>query len=95
MTKTTYDDDIDIQVSIFNPKKNIFCSFKEITKDSLLVARKKYNLLVFVWTVKNIDIDIMIDLGVDVIVTDYPPLATLGYRGYVPGSERKTSAGSI
>ena len=41
--------------------------------DSLLAA-KKHNLLVFAWTVNEpADIDIMIDLGVDAIVTDYPP----------------------
>ena len=60
-----------IPEKIYEAGGSIWCPhFKEITKDSLLVA-KKYNLMVFVWTViEPADIDIMIDLGVDAIVTD-------------------------
>ena len=63
-----------IPEKIYEAGGSIWCPhFKEITKDSLLAA-EKYNLLVFAWTVNEpADIDIMIDLGVDAIVTDYPP----------------------
>ncbi len=63
-----------IPEKIYEAGGSIWCPhFKEITKDSLSAA-KKYNLLVFAWTVNEpTDIDIMIDLGVDAIVTDYPP----------------------
>ena len=64
-----------IPEKIYEAGGSIWCPhFKEITKDSLLAA-EKYNLLVFAWTVNEpADIDIMIDLGVDAIVTDYPPM---------------------
>ena len=63
-----------IPEKIYEAGGSIWCPhFKEITKDSLSAA-KKYNLLVFAWTVNEpTDIDIVIDLGVDAIVTDYPP----------------------
>ena len=63
-----------IPEKIYEAGGSIWCPhFKEITKDSLLAA-EKYNLLVFAWTVNEpADIDIMIDLGVDAIVTDYTP----------------------
>ena len=63
-----------IPEKIYEAGGSIWCPhFKEITKDSLSAA-KKYNLVVFAWTVNEpTDIDIMIDLGVDAIVTDYPP----------------------
>ena len=63
-----------IPEKIYEAGGSIWCpQFKEITKDSLLAA-EKYNLLVFAGTVNEpADIDIMIDLGVDAIVTDYPP----------------------
>ena len=63
-----------IPEKIYEAGGSIWCPhFKEITKDSLLAA-EKYNLLVFAWTVNDpADIDIMIDLGVDALVTDYPP----------------------
>ena len=47
--------------------------FKDITQDRLLSAREN-NLIVIVWTVNEPnDIDAMIELGVDAIITDYPP----------------------
>ena len=63
-----------IPEKIYEAGGSIWCPhFKEITKDSLSAA-EKYNLLVFAWMVNEpTDIDIMIDLGVDAIVTDYPP----------------------
>ena len=53
---------------------SIWCPyFMDITRDRLLIAREN-NLLVAVWTVNEpADIDKMIELGVDAIVTDYPP----------------------
>ena len=53
---------------------SIWCPyFKDITRDRLLIAREN-NLLVAVWTVNEpSDIDEMIKLGVDAIMTDYPP----------------------
>ena len=59
--------------------------FSEITTDDLARARE-LDLCVAVWTVNEAeDIDAMIDLGVDAIVTDYPGrvqrrLSDRGYR---------------
>ena len=59
--------------------------FSEITTDDLARARE-LDLCVAVWTVNETeDIDAMIDLGVDAIVTDYPGrvqrrLSDRGYR---------------
>lgn len=58
--------------------------FKDITKDDLLRA-KDLGLCVAVWTVNEADeIDAMIDLHVDAIVTDYPGRVQrqLAYRGW-------------
>ena len=53
---------------------SVWCPyFKDITRDRLLSAREN-NLIVVVWTLnERDDIEAMIDLGVDAIVTDYPP----------------------
>ena len=53
---------------------SVWCPyFKDITRDRLLSAREN-NLIVVVWTLNELDdIDAMIELGVDAIVTDYPP----------------------
>ena len=53
---------------------SVWCPFfKDITQDRLLSAREN-NLIVVVWTVNDLDdIEAMIDLGVDAIITDYPP----------------------
>jgi glycerophosphoryl diester phosphodiesterase len=53
---------------------SVWCPyFKDITQDRLLSAREN-NLIVIVWTLnERDDIEAMIDLGVDAIVTDYPP----------------------
>jgi glycerophosphoryl diester phosphodiesterase len=53
---------------------SVWCPyFKDITRDRLLCAREN-NLIVVVWTLNELeDIDAMIELGVDAIVTDYPP----------------------
>jgi glycerophosphoryl diester phosphodiesterase len=59
--------------------------FSELTADDLARARE-LDLCVAVWTVNEPeDIDAMIDLGVDAIVTDYPGrvqrrLSDRGYR---------------
>ncbi len=52
---------------------SVWCPyFKDITRDRLLSAREN-NLIVVVWTLNELDdIDAMIELGVDAIVTDYP-----------------------
>ena len=52
---------------------SVWCPyFKDITRDRLLFAREN-NLIVVVWTLNELDdIDAMIELGVDAIVTDYP-----------------------
>ena len=52
---------------------SVWCPyFKDITRDRLLAAREN-NLIVVVWTLNELDdIDAMIELGVDAIVTDYP-----------------------
>ena len=52
---------------------SVWCPyFKDITQDRLLSAREN-NLIVVVWTLnERDDIEAMIDLGVDAIVTDYP-----------------------
>ena len=52
---------------------SVWCPyFKDITRDRLLSAREN-NLIVVVWTLNELDdIEAMIDLGVDAIVTDYP-----------------------
>ena len=52
---------------------SVWCPyFKDITRDKLLSAREN-NLIVVVWTLnERDDIEAMIDLGVDAIVTDYP-----------------------
>ena len=53
---------------------SVWCPyFKDITRDRLLSAREN-NLIVVAWTLNELDdIDAMIELGVDAIVTDYPP----------------------
>ena len=53
---------------------SVWCPyFKDITQDRLLSAREN-NLIVVVWTLNERDnIEAMIELGVDAIVTDYPP----------------------
>ena len=53
---------------------SVWCPyFKDITRDRLLSAREN-NLIVVVWTLNELDdIEAMIELGVDAIVTDYPP----------------------
>ena len=53
---------------------SVWCPyFKDITRDRLLAAREN-NLIVVVWTLNELDdIEAMIELGVDAIVTDYPP----------------------
>ena len=53
---------------------SVWCPyFKDITRDRLLSAREN-NLIVVVWTLNERDnIEAMIELGVDAIVTDYPP----------------------
>ena len=53
---------------------SVWCPyFKDITRDRLLSAREN-NLIVVVWTLnERDDIEAMIELGVDAIVTDYPP----------------------
>ena len=52
---------------------SVWCPyFKDITRDRLLSAREN-NLIVVAWTLNELDdIDAMIELGVDAIVTDYP-----------------------
>ena len=52
---------------------SVWCPyFKDITQDRLLSAREN-NLVVVVWTLNERDnIEAMIELGVDAIVTDYP-----------------------
>ena len=52
---------------------SVWCPyFKDITHDRLLSAREN-NLIVVVWTLNELDdIEAMIELGVDAIVTDYP-----------------------
>ena len=63
---------------------SVWCPyFKDITRDSLLSAREN-NLIVVVWTLnERDDIEAMIDLGVDAVVTDYPPrvMSSLIARG--------------
>ncbi len=51
----------------------IWCPFfKDLTEDDLILA-KSLGVLVNVWTVNDpVDIDRMIDMGVDGIITDYP-----------------------
>ena len=53
---------------------SVWCPyFKDITRDRLLSAREN-NLIVVVWTLnERDDIEAMIDLGVDAIISDYPP----------------------
>ena len=53
---------------------SVWCPyFKDITRDRVLCAREN-NLIVVVWTVNEPDdIAAMIELGVDAIITDYPP----------------------
>ncbi len=47
--------------------------YRDITIDRLLSAHEN-NLIVVAWTVNEPDdIDLMIELGVDAIITDYPP----------------------
>ncbi len=60
-----------IPAKIFEAGGLVWCPhFKELSEGSLSSVRK-YDLLVFLWTVnETTDIDMMINLGVDAIVTD-------------------------
>lgn len=78
--------DISVPDEVSRAGGSLWCPyFSELTADDLARARE-LGLCVAVWTVNEPDdIDAMIDLGVDAIVTDYPGrvqrrLADRGYR---------------
>jgi glycerophosphoryl diester phosphodiesterase len=78
--------DISVPDEVSRAGGSLWCPyFSELTADDLARARE-LDLCVAVWTVnETADIDAMIDLGVDAIVTDYPGrvqrrLSDRGYR---------------
>ena len=78
--------DISVPDEVSRAGGSLWCPhFSELSADDLARARE-LDLCVAVWTVnKAADIDAMIDLGVDAIVTDYPGrvqrrLSDRGYR---------------